>query len=66
MLFVHAADAAIPADCTAPREDYIECLHHRKEADRRRLIGEQLKKREKEQKEAEALAKKQKKENGAS
>lgn len=66
MLFARIADAAIPADCTAPRDDYIECLHHRKEADRRRLIADQLKKREKEQKEAEALAKKQKKEKGAS
>ncbi|CDF36404.1 unnamed protein product [Chondrus crispus] len=53
------ADAAIPADCAPAREDYIECLHHRKESERRQQIEKQAQKNEQEKQQADALAKEQ-------
>jgi NADH dehydrogenase (ubiquinone) Fe-S protein 5 len=40
------ADADLPCDCQDFRDDYIECLHHRKEMHRARLISEAAKKKE--------------------
>lgn len=37
-------DAAMPADCADNREDYIECLHHRKEIKRMRQVAEEAQK----------------------
>lgn len=37
-------DADTPADCFDNREDYIECLHHRKEISRMRRVAEEAKK----------------------
>jgi NADH dehydrogenase (ubiquinone) Fe-S protein 5 len=37
-------DADTPSDCVDNREDYIECLHHRKEMSRMRRVYEEAKK----------------------
>jgi NADH dehydrogenase (ubiquinone) Fe-S protein 5 len=37
------ADAETPAQCGDNREDYIECLHHRKEISRLRQVLEEAK-----------------------
>lgn len=39
-------DAGTPAACADNKEDYIECLHHRKEMARMRLVAEEAKKQE--------------------
>lgn len=36
--------ASVPIDCKDYREDYIECLHHRKEFARNARIAEQVEK----------------------
>jgi NADH dehydrogenase (ubiquinone) Fe-S protein 5 len=48
------ADAELPRECNDFREDYIECLHHRKEMHRVRVVAEAAQKR----RAAEAAAKK--------
>lgn len=45
-------ESLFPHECFDYRDDYIECLHHPKEAERRRAISEQMKRREKMEKEA--------------
>ncbi|CAN8062798.1 unnamed protein product [Agarophyton chilense] len=39
------ADADLPVDCKAFREDYVECLHHDKEVERRTAIAAELNRR---------------------
>lgn len=41
-------DAETPAVCSDNRDDYIECLHHRKEIARMRRVSEEAKKQGKE------------------
>lgn len=40
-------ESLFPQQCADYRDDYIECLHHPKEAQRRRAIAEQVKRKEK-------------------
>lgn len=40
------AGADFPVECKPVRDDYVECLHHAKEAKRRRAIRDELKRQE--------------------
>ncbi|PXF41073.1 NADH dehydrogenase [ubiquinone] iron-sulfur protein 5-B [Gracilariopsis chorda] len=51
------ADADLPIDCKDLRDDYMECLHHKKEAQRRRAVAAELNRQRKEKIAAEASAK---------
>lgn len=50
------ANADIPMECSDAREDYFECLHHRKETQRRRAVYEQLQIRQQREKKAADIA----------
>lgn len=50
--FRNKGESLFPRDCDDYREDYIECLHHPKEAKRRRAISEQVKRNQEMEKEA--------------
>lgn len=41
-------DAELPQVCKDIREDYVECLHHRKEFTRMRIVAEEAARKEKE------------------
>lgn len=47
----------MPSECKDMRDDYIECLHHRKESERRAAIAKQIKLREEREKEEKAKLK---------
>lgn len=49
-------ESLFPHECFDYRDDYIECLHHPKESERRRAIVKQMKRREKMEKEAGQVA----------
>lgn len=40
--------AQVPIDCLDFREDYIECLHHRKEHARQRKIADEVRRQQQE------------------
>lgn len=52
-----AADAIYPSQCADFRDDYLECLHHRKEGARHKTIADEI---ERKNKEAEKNAKSEK------
>jgi NADH dehydrogenase (ubiquinone) Fe-S protein 5 len=39
------ADADVPSECQSNRDDYIECLHHRKEMGRMRAVADEVRRR---------------------